>query len=342
MSLGSLGSWGPCCGSSISAGQGAKAKLQANFHRLGCSTSLAMLLRLLSTLVAPAMSYGCEVWGSRCHGNNGNLVSDAKKLQGVQLAFLRNVCGRLPVSIPAAADFAELAEDPCSLKWWLQLVGFALRVSDLPPGSLHREILKDNVQDALAKPSSANWAAQVVKHVRSLGLPAPFAHDGTVLSDKSSFRRHAAGNFREVWQGLHASPKSAPSKGAKLCTYHRWFACIGPVPEPYFQLALSDRCMRRLFRFRLGAHTLPIQMGRRLRMARVARICPLCPGMYVGDERHYVFECPAFDDIRRGFQHLFDDSHGPGAMRLLMWHPCQKDVASCLLQLLDRIDETLT
>ena len=57
-------------------------------------------------------------------------------------------------------------------------------------------------------------------------------------------------------------------------------------------------------------------------------------------QRHYVFECPAFDDIRRGFQHLFDDSRG--AMRLLMWHPCQKDVAYRLLQLLDRIDETLT
>ena len=95
-----------------------------------------------------------------------------------------------------------------------------------------------------------------------------------------------------------------------------------------------------MLRFRLGAYALPIEMGRRLRMARVARVCPLCPGMHVGDERHYVFECPAFDDIRRGFQHLFDDSHG--AMRLLMWHPCQKDVASCLLQLLDRIDETLT
>ena len=26
-------------------------------------------------------------------------------------------------------------------------------------------------------------------------------------------------------------------------------------------------------------------------------------------------------------------------MRHLMWHPCQKDVASCFLQLLDRIDE---
>ena len=48
--------------------------------------------------------------------------------------------------------------------------------------SMHCEILRDNVQDALAKPSSANWAAQVVKQVWSLGLPAPFAHDGTALS----------------------------------------------------------------------------------------------------------------------------------------------------------------
>ena len=29
-------------------------------------------------------------------------------------------------------------------------------------------------------------------------------------------------------------------------------------------------------------------------MARVALVCPLCPGMQVGDERPYVLECPAF------------------------------------------------
>ena len=73
-----------------------------------------------------------------------------------------------------------------------------------------------------------------LRPARSLGLPAPVAHDGTVLFDKSSFRCHAAGKSHEIWQGLHASPRSAPSKGAKLCTYHRWFARIGPVPEPYF------------------------------------------------------------------------------------------------------------
>ena len=54
----------------------------------------------------------------------------------------------------------------------------------------------------------------------------------------------------------------------------------------------------------------------------------------------FLLQNTTLDDIRRGFQRLFDDGHG--AMRLLMWHPCQKDVACCLLQLLDRIDETLT
>ena len=141
---------GPMLRQLPSAGQGATAKLQAIFGKLGCSTTLPMLLRLPSTLVAPAISYCCEVWGSQCQGE---FVFDGKKLQGVQLAFLRNVCGRLPVSIPAAAIFAELAKDPCSFKWWVQLVGFALRVSDLPQSLLHREILADNMQDALAKPS---------------------------------------------------------------------------------------------------------------------------------------------------------------------------------------------
>ena len=331
------GGLGPMLRQLHSAGQGARAKLQANYGRLGCTNSVPMLLRLFSAVVAPALSYGCEVWGSQLQGK---LDSDAKKLQGVQSAFLRGVCGRLPVGIPMPAILNEVAQDPCTLSWWVQLVRFAVQLSAMPSGSLHRDTLRDNILDAFAKPAAGNWAAQVIRQFRSLGLPAPFAHDGTVSIDKSSFRTKLAGKHHEVWQGLHVSPRSAPSKGAKLCTYHRWFARIGPVSEPYYHLPLSDRSLRRLFRFRLGAHSLPVEMGRRLRMARVARVCPLCPGMHVGDERHYVFDCPSFDDIRMQHSRLFDDSHG--AMRLFMWHPHQKGVASCLLQMLDRIDQLLT
>ena len=88
-----------------SAGQGAWAKLQANHDRLSCTTSLPMLLRLFSALFAPAISYGCEVWVSQLQGRLG---ADARKLQGIQCAFLRNFCGRLPVV------FLSL---PFSVKW---------------------------------------------------------------------------------------------------------------------------------------------------------------------------------------------------------------------------------
>ena len=79
--------------------------------------------------------------------------------------------------------------------------------------------------------------------------------------------------------------------------------------------------------FWLDARSLPVEIGRHLRVARVARVCLLHPGIYVGDERHDVFDCPSFD-IRIGHSGLSDDSHG--VMRLVMWHPHQKGVASCL------------
>ena len=58
------------------AGQGARAKLQANYGRLGCTTSVPMLLRLFFAVDAPGSLYGLEVWGSQLQGR---LASDAKK-----------------------------------------------------------------------------------------------------------------------------------------------------------------------------------------------------------------------------------------------------------------------
>ena len=105
-------------------GQGAGAKPQASFGRLGCSTLVPMLRRLFSIVVARARFCNCEIWASQCLGKLG---SDAKKLQGVQIAQ-RNVCGRSPVGSPAAAIPAKFVENQCSSKWWLQPVQIAVRV----------------------------------------------------------------------------------------------------------------------------------------------------------------------------------------------------------------------
>ena len=83
----------------------------------------------------------------------------------------------------------------------------------------------------------------------------------------------------------------------------------------------------------------PIEQGRRAKLPRAMRFCPLCPGHHVGDERHLVFECPALQHIRQHYAGIYSDARS--TMRLFMWHKDQKAMASCLLRLLSEYDSLL-
>ena len=90
-----------------------------------------------------------------------------------------------------------------------------------------------------------------------------------------------------------ASPRTAPSKGAKLCTlctnYH-WFGRSKVYCEPYYELPMSVTSLRALVQFRLGSHSLPDEQGRFVRpsLPRHLRRCSLGSTQAVGDELHYV------------------------------------------------------
>ena len=49
---------------------------------------------------------------------------------------------------------------------------------------------------------------------------------------------------------------------------------------------LSARRMRILLRFRMGAHNLPVVLGRRTGIPRAQRLCQQCDQLAVGNERH--------------------------------------------------------
>lgn len=50
---------------------------------------------------------------------------------------------------------------------------------------------------------------------------------GIVALNSLGFQGNMEGRHCKVWDGLHVSPRLAPSKGAKLCTYLAWFFCQG-------------------------------------------------------------------------------------------------------------------
>ena len=129
--------------------------------------------------------------------------------------------------------------------------------------------------------------------------------------------------------------------GAKLCTYFAWFLRPSQLKTvPYFELPMPISRVRLLMQFRMGSHALPVKQGRLAKPAvpRHLRPCTLCGTRALGDERHFVFDCPHFAHIRRQFRSLYQDADG--TMQCFVWHKDQKAVCHCLAAILNVADDS--
>ena len=72
------------------------------------------------------------------------------------------------------------------------------------------------------------------------------------------------------------------------------------VNENYLKL-LPKNLAISLCRFRCSSHKLPIEKGRFTSIAHNLRYCSLCNNNSLGDEFHYIFECPHFMAERKKY-----------------------------------------
>ena len=140
------------------------------------------------------------------------------------------------------------------------------RLSVMPESSIHVDILKDNISAAQQHPMYGNWATGIVRQYASLGMPSPFSSFGVVALNSlgvTGCQANMEGQHCKVWDGLHVSPRAAPSKGAKLFTYFAWFCCPGQLRfEPCFEIPIPHSRLRLLLQFQMGSHSLPVEQGR--------------------------------------------------------------------------------
>ena len=91
-------------------------------------------------------------------------------------------------------------------------------------------------------------------------------------------------------------------------THYRFFVYmqINPTLDQSPFMMMPGNLPLACTKFRLGSHKLPIEIGRWYRKKREERICPQC--MVLGDEKHYLFECPTIDrdglDIGNNMEHI--------------------------------------
>ena len=92
-----------------------------------------------------------------------------------------------------------------------------------------------------------------------------------------------------------------------------------------FRLALSNRCLQPILRFRMGCPNLPSDVGSRPEVptGRSQRLCLLCHIGRPGDKIHLVLECQALQHIRDRNPGLF----GQPAGTIIMWQSDLHEVA---------------
>ena len=130
------------------------------------------------------------------------------------------------------------------------------------------------------------WVAGLSKALQAAGYAFQPQHLHSI--DIGQLQSLLRGGWKRIWDDLDICPRTAPSQGARKCTYARWFRKPFWAGTSPLTLPLTHAAMQRLLRFRTGCHGLPKDIGSQSGVPRHQRVCQLC-GTGFGDELHLVF-----------------------------------------------------
>jgi hypothetical protein len=305
------------------------AVVRRQYGRLECTEHVWLFLQLVRACVLPVACVGAEIWGvlplSRV---------DARaraRLASTHISQLR-LCAGLRRSVASDIVLTELGVEPLPDLWILRAVG--LYNALLAAGPFHRGLLQDA---AVIAAGGRCWLGGLRRALRELGYPLPPVAGPLLPVSPEAVVALQRAAVAQRWAAQSPCPRTAPRRGARLCTYARWFLDPALRRGGVLRLPVSPAVMRSFLRFRTGCHGLPRDVGSRGRGAahvpRPLRLCRLCQGG-PGDEQHLVFECLALQDLRDTVAHLFVDRV---SVRDFVWQPDLAAVALFVHRCLRRV-----
>jgi hypothetical protein len=285
---------------------------------LGLSRSPWAMVKLFQTYATSAGMYGCQVWGSRYLEMKRVFESDVSKYH---LQFIKRQLG-VPYTVSNWAALCEAKCRPFHYYWVRAACRFQARIlsSNSP---LLMEVAKADAALAAAG-SRTCWSAEFGRALESIGHEADEAELGRVWCNQcfegepvngsevlscldKAYARMAWGGAEQVanvreYLRMHQGEEGSRSKHV---TYHRWFKLPDPGWPPYL-CGLPNKqqrhMMKQVARFRLSAHNLQVELGRRDGTPWESRVCTRCLAhsgeRHVDDEQHMIFDCHTFEDTR--------------------------------------------
>jgi hypothetical protein len=291
------GSFKSCIGSLYRKGLKAMFKLR---KAMSPPPKPATCLHLFNHLIKPILLYGSEIWcyslfGSRNYkkaqtDNLARLYENQKHtIEKCQIKYCKYTLG-----IPKKAD-------NCTI--YGELGVYPLYIEAIDRMMKYWYFLENTSENVLLKE-----AYEGVKKLNSRGVDtwltfASNIKEAMTKSNKSkplnlveinTLRNQLKKLYATHWEAAIMSDNKTKSQhGRKLRTYRKFKYRFGR--ESYLEVNINPKWRVTLTRFRVSAHRLMIELGRRNHTPVECRVCPKCTRNEVEDEWHFLFVCPLYN-----------------------------------------------
>ena len=249
--------------------------------------SIKCQIELFDKIVKPVLLYGCEIWG---YGKNDII-------EQIHLKFLKHLL-HMKKSTPNSIVYGETGRYPIEINiktrmitYWCGLLESRQKISSALYSIAHSKFVNNNYD--------IPWIKSIRNIFNECGLPYMFQLRNIPFKNwvKSNIKQKLIDQFIQTWNDdIQTSPK---------CLNYRIFKtdiCF----EEYFNI-LNIRDLITLCKFRTLNHSLPIEKGRWHNIEREERKCTICDMSVVGDEYHYIMECPSLENQTKNYipQHIY-------------------------------------
>lgn len=233
-------------------------------------------LKLFDYTVLPILTYGCETWG----------FESTEIIESVHLEFLRKIM-KVRKSTPKYMLYAETGRYPLRIIIKQRMLNFWTRIVTGKTSKLSYRIYLFMINSNYTNFKWLNFIQTILNESGRYDLWVQQFGPLPIFTGKI-IKRVLLDQFFQTWNGL--LEMSSKGRNYSLIKSNLYF-------ENYLK-NLNGSLAINMFKFRTGNHKLPIEVGRWNNIDISERKCNLCQTANIGDEFHYLLECPYFQTDR--------------------------------------------
>ena len=254
---------------------------------------------LFDNMIAPVAGYGSEIWG----------FENLKMFDKLQIRFYKYLL-KLKKSTPDYMVLGEVGKYPLSLtlkqnmlRYWFNLA----RANINSDNKLSIKLYKTIRRLADSKLVKSKWLDGVKNILNECGMYFLWENCKDINKEwfKNAVKQRLIDQFIQLWNFELENSQ----KGYNYRIFKTEFKT-----ENYINSCISDSLKILFCKFRTCNHQLAVEMGRYQDIPREDRSCTVCDSLVLGDEYHFILECPSLNLIRDKYLPKYYTRH-PSAIK---------------------------